>query len=146
MARAYKFKLHGDSYEVKILRRNEESARLSVNGTEYNVEFIPDETLQRTPKLERTKIVADGVDKIPGTSAPTAEIGPGLVKAPLPGSIFKLLVNVGDKVTPGQTVLVMEAMKMENEIRCASGGTVKEVRIKEGQNVLEGEVLLVVVS
>ncbi len=144
MARAYRFKLHGNSYDVKVLERGDERARLLVNGTEYEVELLPTEGAPRAEKLERSPVIADTVDKLPGTAAPGGEIGPGLVKAPLPGSIFKLLVSPGDRVKPGQTVLVMEAMKMENEIHCASGGTVREVRIKEGQSVLEGDVLLVI--
>jgi len=145
VARTYRFKVQGSTYEVKILRRSEEGARLAVNGSEYDVEWLPDETAPaKTPKLSRTTVIPDTIEQGRTTQTPGAEIGPGLVKAPLPGSIFKLLVREGDKVKPGQLVLVMEAMKMENEIHCASGGVVKQVRVKEGQSVLEGDVLLVV--
>jgi glutaconyl-CoA/methylmalonyl-CoA decarboxylase subunit gamma len=145
MARTYKIKVQGSTYEVKILRRGDEGARLSVNGSEYSVEFLPDETTPtKTPKLTRTTVIPDTIEQGRTTEAPGAEIGPGLVKAPLPGSIFKLLVREGDRVKAGQTVLIMEAMKMENEIHCASGGVVKELRVKEGQAVLEGDVLLVI--
>jgi glutaconyl-CoA/methylmalonyl-CoA decarboxylase subunit gamma len=144
MNRDYKFRVHGNKYEVKILRRDEQGARLSVNGTEYNIEFIDDQPAVSTPAFTRTKVITSSVDKQPGTVDPAKEIGPGLVKAPLPGTIFKLLVRDGDKIQPGQTVLIMEAMKMENEIHCASGGIVKEIRIKEGDSVLEGDVLVVI--
>jgi glutaconyl-CoA/methylmalonyl-CoA decarboxylase subunit gamma len=143
MARSYKFKVHGNTYDVKVLRRNEEGARLSVNGNEYNVEFLPDEgQISKTPTLSRPVAIPDASKTETLTTAPDAEIGPGVVKAPLPGSIFKLLVREGDRVKPGQTVLIMEAMKMENEIRCASGGIVKSVRVKEGDSVLEGALLM----
>lgn len=145
MARTYKFKVQGSTYEVKILRRSDEGARLAVNGTEYSVEFLPEENAPaKTPKLSRTTVLPDTIEHGRTTQTPGAEIGPGLVKAPLPGSIFKLLVREGDRVKAGQTVLIMEAMKMENEIHCASGGVVKELRVKEGQSVLEGDVLLAI--
>lgn len=145
MARTYKFKMQGSTYEVKILRRTDENARLSVNGTEYNVDFLPEENApSKTPKLSRPQVIPDTIEQGRTTQAPGSEIGPGLIKAPLPGSIFKLMVREGDKVKAGQTVLVMEAMKMENDIHAASGGVVKELRVKEGQSVLEGDVLLVI--
>jgi glutaconyl-CoA/methylmalonyl-CoA decarboxylase subunit gamma len=144
MNREYKFRVLGNEYEVKIMRRDESGARLSVNGTEYNIEFVEDRPTVSTPSFARSKVITSSVDKQPGTVDPSTEIGPGLVKAPLPGSIFKLLVRVGDKVQSGQTMLIMEAMKMENEIHCATGGTVSEIRVKEGDSVLEGEVLVMI--
>ncbi|MDP2360864.1 MAG: biotin/lipoyl-containing protein [bacterium] len=145
MARTYKFRLQGNTYEIKVLRRDEDGARVSVNGSEFNVEFLPEEAApSKTPRLERTRVIPDTVAKTTITEKPGAEIGVGMIKAPLPGNIFKLLVQVGDKVQAGQNVLIMEAMKMENEIHAPTGGVVKEVRVREGQTVLEGEVLLVV--
>jgi glutaconyl-CoA/methylmalonyl-CoA decarboxylase subunit gamma len=143
MTRSYKFKVHGNTYDVKVLRRNEAGARLSVNGSEYNVDFIPDEALpSKTPTLARTVAIPDTEPSVARTASPGVAMGSGAVKAPLPGSIFKMLVREGDRVKAGQTVLIMEAMKMENEIRCASGGLVKEVCVKEGDSVLEGVLLL----
>lgn len=145
MARTYKFKLQGNTFEVKVLRRDDDGARVSVNGSEFNVEFIPEEGVPtKTPRLERTTVIPDTVEKSPVSEKPGAAKGVGTVKSPLPGNIFKLLVREGDKVKAGQTVLIMEAMKMENEIHCAVGGTVKELKVKEGQAVLEGDVLLVI--
>ena len=74
-----------------------------------------------------------------------AHKGPLKLMAPMPGKIVKVLVHVGDKVEAGAGVLVMEAMKMENELKTSRAGTVQEIRVREGQAVEMGAVLLVVV-
>jgi acetyl-CoA/propionyl-CoA carboxylase biotin carboxyl carrier protein len=70
--------------------------------------------------------------------------GDGTVSAPMQGTIVKVLVNEGDMVEPGQALLVLEAMKMENHINAEQGGTVKEVRVGAGDNVGTGDVLVVI--
>jgi acetyl-CoA/propionyl-CoA carboxylase, biotin carboxylase, biotin carboxyl carrier protein len=70
--------------------------------------------------------------------------GGGTVSAPMQGTIVKVLVQQGDAVEPGQALLVLEAMKMENHINAESGGTVKEVRVAAGDNVGTGDVLVVI--
>lgn len=66
------------------------------------------------------------------------------VVAPMPGKVVRLLVQVGDKVEAGQGLLVVEAMKMQNEIRSPKGGTIENLHAKEGQPVNAGEVLCIV--
>lgn len=65
------------------------------------------------------------------------------LKAPMPGLVVKIEVKVGDEVKRGQGIVVVEAMKMENEVRAPGNGTVKEIRVKERQVVEKGEVLVV---
>ena len=72
--------------------------------------------------------------------------GPQRVTAPMPGKIVRILVTVGDQVEPRQSLAVIEAMKMENELRATRKGRVIEVHAREGQSVDAGELLLVVVS
>ena len=69
--------------------------------------------------------------------------GPQRVTAPMPGKIVKLLVKPGDKVQPRQGVVVVEAMKMENELRARAAGTVSEVRVAEGASVEAGAILVI---
>jgi biotin carboxyl carrier protein len=76
-------------------------------------------------------------------AAPAAH-GPTDVGAPMPGKVIKLLVKPGDAVTAGQGVAVVEAMKMENEVRAARAGTVQAVHVKEGQAVEGQEPLLTI--
>ena len=72
----------------------------------------------------------------PGTGSP--------VKAPLPGTITELKVNVGDKVNTGDVVLVLEAMKMQNNIESEFSGTVTSITVKQGETVMEGTVLMTI--
>ena len=60
------------------------------------------------------------------------------------GTIVKVIVNVGDEVEAGQALLVLEAMKMENQISSESGGTVAEVRVSAGESVSTGDVLVII--
>ncbi|MBW7885736.1 MAG: acetyl-CoA carboxylase biotin carboxyl carrier protein subunit [Caldilineaceae bacterium] len=68
--------------------------------------------------------------------------GDGRVKAPIPGQVTRVRVEVGQTVLPGESVLVLEAMKMENEIRAPKGGVVRSINVKAGQNVTLNETLL----
>ena len=78
----------------------------------------------------------------PGKGAAAAE-GPQRVTSPMPGKIVKLLVKPGDKVDARQGLVVVEAMKMENELRARAAGTVTEVRVTEGSSVEAGAILVV---
>ena len=69
--------------------------------------------------------------------------GAGTVIAKMPGKIVKILVHVGEDVHDGQSVIIMEAMKMENELRVLSKGKIKEIRVKEGDSVEAGTTLVV---
>ena len=74
-------------------------------------------------------------------SAPAAAAGSGSVSSPMPGTILKVNVAVGDTVQTGQTVLVLEAMKMENEIAATKAGVVAQLAVQAGQTVANGEFL-----
>jgi len=78
------------------------------------------------------------------SSAGTADGGKGEVEVPMQGTIVKVLVDVGDAIEAGQTVVVLEAMKMENQIAAERSGTVKEVRVKAGDTVGTGDVVVVI--
>ncbi|MFB1481350.1 acetyl-CoA carboxylase biotin carboxyl carrier protein subunit [Corallococcus sp. RDP092CA] len=65
------------------------------------------------------------------------------VAAHITGTVWKIEVKVGDKVDAGQTLVILESMKMEMPVEAESGGTVKEIRCKEAQSVNEGDVLVV---
>ncbi len=75
-----------------------------------------------------------------------AGAGGGLLSSPMPGKIVKLLVQVGDQVQEGQTLLVMEAMKMQNELKTSTTGTIKTVHVQEGATVETGAALITVVA
>ena len=80
----------------------------------------------------------------PKVAASSAGSGSGTVSAPMQGTIVKIEVAVGDAVEAGQTVVVLEAMKMENQIAAEKTGTVTEVRVSMGDTVGGGDVLVVI--
>ena len=81
----------------------------------------------------------------PSATAPAPASGGGTpLTAPLPGSIFSLKSKVGDVVNPGDTVLIMESMKMESEVKAQQGGTIQSILVKEGDNVQTGDQLAII--
>jgi pyruvate carboxylase subunit B len=88
---------------------------------------------------ERTRAIRDL------SAANTAPLGPAPIKAPMPGLIVRINVKVGDTVEAGQGVVVMEAMKMENELRATSAGTVKSIEVVPGAAVEKGALLVALV-
>lgn len=133
----YKFTISGNTYEVDILEVEGDIAKLEVNGTSYMVEIHKQVKQAKTPTLVRPvlKEPQKGIDKKEG--GPRVE-----VKAPLPGVILELSVKPGDRVKKGQKLLVMEAMKMENEIKAENDGEIITVKVSQGQSVLQDEVLI----
>lgn len=99
---------------------------LDINGHRYHAEALG----------ERVR----AIQELAARSAPPA--GPAPVIAPMPGLVVRVNVAVGDTVTAGQGVLVMEAMKMENELRASAAATVKSVRVVQGTAVEKGTVLI----
>lgn len=80
---------------------------------------------------------------VPAAAPAPAPAGASVVEAPMPGKILKISVAVGASVSSGDVLLILEAMKMENEISAPAGGTVREIRAREGDSVNTGDVLIV---
>jgi glutaconyl-CoA/methylmalonyl-CoA decarboxylase subunit gamma len=139
----YKFTIHGNVYDVSILNVEENIIDLEVNGSSYQVAV--DKTIQpiKTPKLVRQRVVPD-TEATPaiGTGSRGPASGAGIVKSPLPGTVLSILVKVGDSVKIGQKLMVLEAMKMENNIDCDKDGKVVAIKVAPGQSVMEGDVLI----
>ncbi len=121
--------------------------RVVVNGSEYKVgiEELPDESAIPAPKHTPPKPI------IKAQSAPAAAkvepvITGGTIIAPMPGTVLHVEVNVGDAVIKGQTLLILEAMKMENEIMAPADGVVHELNVTKGVSVNAGEILVVLSS
>ena len=135
----FKFKIRGNSYDVEIKEFEDNLAKLEVNGTLYEVEVEQKETAKsKTPKLVRSQVQTKRSDsKIKKTVSSKAT----QIKAPLPGNIFKILVKEGDEVQKGDKIMIMEAMKMENNVLAEKEGTVKSIKVSEGDSVLQNDVL-----
>jgi biotin carboxyl carrier protein len=142
--KSFKFTIQGNKYDVNILNLEDGIAEVEVNGTVYKVELEKKITTSKTPKLVRslaipsTEVVASQMK----TSSPTTPKGTGFIKSPLPGVIIDILVKEGDKVSIGQKLIILEAMKMENNINADKQGIVKSIKVSRGDNVLEGDILI----
>ena len=148
----YSLKINGNPYEVKIEDINESStmARVTVNGTKYDVEIEGGKA--SAPKKPQVAAAPEATGlsvtpKTPIATKPTptpAAAGGYKVTCPLPGTVLSIAVKEGDSVAAGQTVAVLEAMKMENNIDAERAGVVKQVLVSAGSTVMEGDVLLVI--
>ena len=81
---------------------------------------------------------------VAATPAPTAASGGAPLNAPLAGNIFKVKVSVGQQINAGDVVIILEAMKMETEVRATTSGTITAIAVKEGDAVQSGQPLLTV--
>ena len=92
------------------------------------------------PQIVAVRDARDRVEPVDGAAAK----GPVTLRAQMPGKIIKLLASVGDSVEAGQGLLVVEAMKMQNEVKAPKAGTIRKMQVSEGATVAAGETLLVV--
>jgi biotin carboxyl carrier protein len=139
--RKFQIQIHGNDYAVEIQRADDGRATVDVNGTVYEVEYEAVKKVSKTPTLVRTPVYHTEADRPAKTSRPDASKG-RIVKSPLPGVIISMKTKEGDAVKAGDVLLIMEAMKMENNIVAPCDGTVKSLKVKEGDNVLEGDDLI----
>lgn len=135
----FKFTIRGNQYDVEIKDIEGDIAKIEVNGTSYDVEIHQEKAKPtKTPTLVRPKVSVDRKDsKIKKNVSSRAYT----LKAPLPGNIFKILKNEGDEVKKGDTIMIMEAMKMENNIQSEKDGKIVRMKVKEGDSVLQNDVL-----
>jgi glutaconyl-CoA/methylmalonyl-CoA decarboxylase subunit gamma len=137
----FKFAINGNTYEVEILGIEDNIARVEVNGTLYNVEIQKDLKVPKTPTLVRAEAPKPTLKetKIPKNITRTTNMA---IKAPLPGTIVQVLVKAGDKVSIGDKLLTMEAMKMENNVVSEKDGIVRVVNVKPGDTVQQNDTLV----
>ena len=136
----YKYKINGNEYNVAVEELEGNKANVIVNGKSYEVE------LDRPAKPAVSKPVARPAAAAAPAAAPATAPSPKAapaaggagIKAPLPGVILDIKVKVGDAVAKGQTVAILEAMKMENNINADREGTVVSINVEKGQSIAEG--------
>ena len=150
----YQYKVQGVDYDVEIEEVEGNGAKVIVNGIRFDVELKqpinPTSTLKKV-RVEAPKPVARPAAPAAApaaaatpAAAPVATGSGSPIKAPLPGTIIDLKVNVGDTVKVGDVLLVLEAMKMQNNIESEFDGTVTSITVKQGDTVMEGSVLLTI--
>ena len=158
--KTYKYKVQGVDYEVEIVDVEGKIARVNVNGIPFEIEMQKPINAAKHPALAATKRAssvapaeASAAAPAPQAAAPQPQqaaqpaAAPGAgnaLKAPLPGTINTINVKVGDKVNVGDVVLVLEAMKMQNNIEAETAGTVTSILVNPGDSVMEGAVMLTI--
>lgn len=139
--KSFKFTINGNDYGVEVAGIEDNIAHIEVNGTKYEVE------VHRKIKQSKTPTIVRATAKIPAN--PTIDRKEGgsshSLLAPLPGSITEIKINPGDIIQKGQLLMIMEAMKMENKVLADRAGVVENIRVQQGQSVLQGDVLLDIV-
>ena len=140
----YKYTINGQLYEVCIGDIDDCQVNVTVNGEEYKVEWEPEaEPEKKKPVLG--KPAAANEASASEESASNANVNTNnAVKAPLPGVITSIEVAVGDEVKAGDTLLVLEAMKMANNIESEKDGKIAAILVKPGQSVMEDDPLVVI--
>ena len=148
----YQYKVQGVDYDVEIEEVEGNVAKVNVNGIRFDVEMTqpinPTSTLKKVhieaPKPVARPSVATAAPAAPAAEKPAAAGAGSPVKAPLPGTVTEVKVNVGDTVKVGDIVMVLEAMKMQNNIESEFEGTVTSITVKQGENVMEGATLMTI--
>ena len=154
----YQYTVKGVDYEVEIQDIEGNIANVTVNGIPFEVEMKqPVKAGKQKVKL-REERRAEGSEErrvkseesnsssasaASTSSAPTAAAGKPVV-APLPGTINEIKVKVGDKVNAGDTVVILEAMKMQNNIEAETSGTITSINVNKGDAVMEGDTLVTI--
>jgi len=118
--------VEGKAYEIKRERSLQGELHMVIGSARYAVDV-------RDPRSLRTRRAVAG-----------SEAGPQRVKAPMPGKIVRVLVNEQDEVRAGQGIIVMEAMKMQNEMKSPKDGKVQKILTAEGSTVNAGDTLAIV--
>ena len=154
----YQYTVKGVDYEVEIQDIEGNIANVTVNGIPFEVEMKQpvkagkqkvklneerraEESEERRVKSEESN--SSSASAASTSSAPTAGVGKPVV-APLPGTINEIKVKVGDKVNAGDTVVILEAMKMQNNIEAETSGTITSINVNKGDAVMEGDTLVTI--
>ena len=120
----------GEEYKVSVKRINRTLYKVLLNDKTFNVSIREDKVAitKKVEKKEKTVEVVEGLQ----------------VKAMLPGVVAKIIAKEGETVKKGDTIMILEAMKMENEIKSPKDGKIKQIVVKEGDRVEVGDVLAVI--
>ncbi|HHG85597.1 MAG TPA: biotin/lipoyl-binding protein [Bacteroidetes bacterium] len=143
------FQLNGEQKEIDIHQVNGHTLQVLYNGGSYTVHILAHDqatgsvSLRINGKKAHVKLTSEldrllkemGLENMAGSKVTN-------VKAPMPGLIHSIAVAVGDKVNKGDTLLILEAMKMENLIKSPSDGEIKKIAVEKGQTVEKSQVMI----
>ena len=157
----YKYKINGNEYSVAIIDLEGDKAAVEVNGVSYQVDILTEGYTAPAPRPAAKPAAAPAPAPAAAPAAPApapqpiapaapaaepaAPAGKGTaVQSPLPGVILHIKVAVGDQVKAGQTVAILEAMKMENNINAECDGVITAIKVSKGDNILEGSDIVII--
>jgi biotin carboxyl carrier protein len=145
-AHALRLKLGERQFDLDVRRVGPSSYSILVDHRSFDFEVVREgEDLMVASRGGATRVtLVDAARKSRQPGARAQAAGKASLKAMMPGRVVNVLVNVGDEVAAQQGLLVVEAMKMENELKAPKAGKVVEIKVKAGQTVEKGELLLVV--
>lgn len=132
----FKFKINGSPYEVSVNEIEQDIAEIEVNGTPFTVE------IERQEKTTTSTLSRKPAGKVAPIAAPARTVVASAIKAPLPGTIIKVLVKQGQLVKRGDLLMTMESMKMENNILAENDGIIRKIHVQTGQSVMQDDVLI----
>jgi biotin carboxyl carrier protein len=140
-----KFTIEKKSYEVEIKAITGPMAAVVVNGEEYQVQIEDDGQLdvsdpQTNHHLPASRVIAPAQSPA-GAPSPAAN-GEDAIRVPMPGVVVRIKVEVGQTISAGDTVMILESMKMENNIVAPKDGVIQKILVKEGQDIPEHEVIM----
>lgn len=143
----YQYTVEGTDYDVEILEIEDNVAKVNVNGAEFVVELK--QALKPTTRPIKQVVAPEPKPAAPAAATvqqpAAAPAGAGRnTCAPLPGTIIDIKVKVGDQVKEGDTLLILEAMKMQNNIEAEASGQVTAIHVKPGDSVMEGTALVTI--
>lgn len=138
--KTYHINIDGKDFKVEVKGISGGKAEVNVNGVDYNVDVQDDAISTRAHKT--APVAAQAAAPVP--VAGPAKAAPGAIVSPLPGTILSISTAVGQEVSRGQKLLVLEAMKIENDILADKAGVVKQVLVAQGDTVQEGQSLIVI--
>lgn len=145
----FSFKINGAEYKCAVEEIEAGLTEVTVNGKKYTVETEKPVAPVAAPKAapaapKAAPAAAPAAPKAAPAAAPKAAPAAGVqVKSPLPGSVIKVVAKEGTAVKKGDTLLLLESMKMENPILAEQDGTVAQVAVTEGQSVMQDDLLVI---
>lgn len=142
----YEYKVKGVDYVVEIQDIEGNIANVTVNGIPFEVEMKqPVKSSKQKVKLsDERRVKSEEFDSSSSATNASFATTNKPVAAPLPGTINEIKVKVGDKVNTGDTVVVLEAMKMQNNIDAETSGTITSINVNKGDAVMEGDTLVTI--
>ena len=144
----YKYTVNGKDYTVEIEEIEGNKANVNVNGRPFEIELkkpMKSTTANKPVHIEAPKPTPVAVQQPAAAPAPQQEVGAGAkITSPLPGTVTDIMVKVGDTVKSGDTVVILEAMKMQNNIEAETSGTIASINVNKGDAVMEGDTLVTI--